>query len=174
MIKRLALLFGVGLLLLFLITETSMNVFAGTKKYSEDTSLTITGVGSGDDSTVVDTYSIFTSNHYGNRAIVVVDFDSVTEHGTGSTIDSFALRDSIFVVLKGEYAGQYFTIDSTEDSLFDANNLTVTLAAGNLDSLHKFGEQLYVIVRIADTVGLTTSSAAVFNFRIRVKYFYHD
>jgi hypothetical protein len=157
--KRIALLLFVGIL--------ATVSFAGTKKYQYNEAIVITGVGSGDDST--------TTNHYANRYWITIDFDSVTGDNSGHQPAGFALRDSIFAVVKSEYAGQWITLDSTEDTLKDATELTINFTSDIAeDSLYKYGEQVYLIVRIADTVGSTTDSSHTFNFTIRAKHFYQD
>ena len=168
MIKRIALLLFLGLL--------ATVSFAGKNYYTaSNKTLTITGHASNDDSTVVDSYPIFNTMHYGNRYWMTIDFDSVTQHGEGSTTDSFALRDSIFVVIFTEFEGQRIVLDSTEDSLKDATTLTLNFTgSGAGDSVQNYGEHLWVWIRIVDTVGLTTDSVANFNFEISAIHLFQD
>ncbi len=167
MIKRIALVLFLGLLATF--------AFAGKTVYEQTQSITITGAGSGDDSTAVDSFPIFNTMHYGNRYWLTVEFDSVIQHGAGSTTDSFGLRDSIFVVLFTEFGGQRIVLDSTEDSLKDDAELTLNFtASGAGDSIYNYGEHLWVWVRIVDTVGLTTDSVATFRFHISGIHLYQD
>ncbi len=162
MFKRVALILCLGLLASF--------SFAGKTIYEQTQSITITGVGSGDDSTATDSFSVFNTMHYGNRYWLTVKFDSVEKHEPSG----FGLRDTIIVVVKAEYAGQQITLDSTLDSLFDDNELTLDFTSGVGDSIYNFGEHLWVWVRIADTVGATTDSAHVFNFHISGLHLYQD
>lgn len=163
MIKRLILLLGLGLL--------ATIAFGDVKTYRPSSkTITITGVASGDDSTAVDSFAIFETRHYANRYWVTIDFDSVEKHEPSG----FGLRDSIFVVITTEFAGQRIVLDSTEDSLFDANTLTLNFTSGPGDSLYNFGEQIWLKVRIADTVGASTDSVHNFNFRIEGMHFYAD
>lgn len=162
MLKRIALVFVLGLLATF--------ILAGNSRYEQNKTITITGVSSGDDSTATDTYYVFNTMHYGNRYWLTVDFDSVTKHEPSG----FALRDTIIVVIKAEFAGQYITLDSTLDSLKDDAELTLNFTSGVGDSIYNFGEHLMVIVRIADTVGATTDSVHSFNFEISGLHLYQD
>jgi hypothetical protein len=166
LIKRLVLILFLGLL----VTVS----FAGTRKYQYKEAITIIGVASGDDSTATDTFAIFTTNHYANRYWITIDFDSVVPPETGHYPSGFGLRDTIIAVIKAEYAGQYITLDSTLDSLKVAAELTLDFTSDAGDSLYKYGEQVYLIIRIADTVGATTDSAHTFNFTIRAKHSYQD
>ena len=106
---------------------------------------------------------------------MTIDFDSVTQHGSGSTTDSFALRDSIFVVLFTEFAGQRIVLDSTEDTLKDNTTLTLNFTASGIgDSIYNYGEHLWLWIKISDTVGLTTDSVATFRFRVSGIHLYQD
>ena len=164
MIKRVVLMLLIGATL----------ALGGVYKNEQSRSLTITGVSSGDDSTAVDTIALFNTRYYANRYWVTIEFDSVLQHGAGSTTDSFGLRDSIFVVLKAHYAGQYITLDSTEDSLKDNTTLRLDFTSDIGESLYKYGSEIFLIVRIADTVGLTEDSVATFKYRINGFHAYQD
>ncbi len=165
MLKRIVLMLLIGATL----------AFGGAGRYGQSQSITITGVASGNDSTAKDSFPIFNTMHYGNRYWMTIEFDSVTQHGEGSNVDSFGLTDSVFVVIRTEYAGQIITLDSTEATLVDASTLTLNFTgSGAGDSIQAYGEHLWVWVRIADTVGLTTDSVATFNFRISGIHLYQD
>ena len=165
MIKRVVLMLLIGAIF-------AMTSFAGKDYYTaSNKTLTITGVGSGDDSTVVDSYPIFNTMHYGNRYWITVKFDSVEKHEPSG----FGLRDSIFVVIFTEFEGQRIVLDSTEDTLKDDTELTLNFTgSGAGDSIQSYGEHLWVWVRIADTVGATTDSVHNFNFEISAIHLYTD
>ena len=165
MIKRVVLMLLIGATL----------AFGGAGRYERSLSLTITGASSGNDSTVTDSFAVFNTMHYGNRYWMTIDFDSVTQHGAGSTTDSFGLRDSIFVVLFTEFAGQRIVLDSTEDSLKDNTKLTLNFTgSGAGDSIQGYGEHLWLWVKISDTVGLTTDSVATFRFEVSGIHLFQD
>ncbi len=149
--------------------------FGGAGRYERIHTLTITGSSGGNDSTVTDSFYVFNTMHYGNRYWMTIDFDSVTQHGAGSTTDSFGLRDSIFVVLFTEFAGQRIVLDSTEDTLKDDGTLTLDFtASGAGDSIYNYGEHLWLWIKISDTVGLTTDSVATFRFQVSGIHLYQD
>ena len=162
--KRLVFMLIMGLLVAALLAQ------AKTRSKSFRYSQTITGVGSGDDSTSVDSHFLFSTQHYANRYWITVEFDSVTKHEPSG----FGLRDSIFVAIYTEYEGQRILLDSTEDSLFDATTLTLDFTSGLGDTLHLFGERMYIRIRIADTVGATTDSVHTFNYIINWFHAYQD
>ena len=150
-------------------------VFGGSIRYGRKHTITITGSSGGNDSTAVDSFAIFNTMHYGNRYWMTIDFDSVIQHGAGSTTDSFALRDSIFVVLFTEFAGQRIVLDSIEDTLKDNTTLTLNFTgSGAGDSIQSYGEHLWLWIRIVDTVGLTTDSVATFRFEVSGIHLYQD
>ena len=163
MIKRVVLMLLIGATL----------AFGGAGRYEQSHTLTITGSSGGDDSTVVDSFAVFNTMHYGNRYWMTIDFDSVTQHGAGS--ENFALRDSVFVVLFTDFAGQRIVLDSAEDSLFDDTELTLNFTGnGAGDSIQAYGEHLWLWIRIVDTVGLTTDSVATFRFEVSGIHLYQD
>ncbi len=164
MIKRIALLLFLGLL--------ATVSFAGKNYYTaSNKTLTITGHASNDDSTVVDSYPIFNTMHYGNRYWLTVKFDSIEKHEPSG----FGLRDSIFVVVFTEFEGQRVVLDSTEDSLKDDTELTLNFTgSGAGDSIQNYGEHLWVWVRIVDTVGATADSVHNFNFEISAIHLFQD
>ncbi len=164
MFKRVALILCLGLLAT--VSFAGKNYYAASNK-----TMTITGHATNDDSTATDSFAIFNTMHYGNRYWLTVKFDSIEKHEPSG----FGLRDSIFVVVFTEFEGQRIVLDSTEDSLFDDNTLTLNFTgSGAGDSIYNYGEHLWVWVRIVDTVGATTDTAHSFNFEISGIHLYQD
>ncbi len=150
--------------LALLLATLAVFVMAGSEKYEEKFSLTITGVASGDDSTVIDTIWLpFNAKHRFNRVIGRVYWDSVQKHEPATSF----LECSVMTVFKTVYGGLHTTLDSTKSAMVDAGTQTHTIIEGGLrDSL--YGEKFYVILRVADTVGVTTDTTTTIQGRIEL------
>lgn len=143
-------------------------------RISEKFSLSITGTAGGNDSTIVDSFYLSDLNHWKNGVILSVYVDSQKFHNVAAGGD-FGMVDSISVIVKSQFEDQWFTIDSLKKVML--GSATCTLATLNYmqaatDSV--YAEKLWLIIRIADTVGVTTDSVAIFKGRYEVLHKYQD
>lgn len=134
-------------------------------------SITGTGVASGNDSVFQDTLQVANLMHFRNRYQFVLQVDSLPPiEGVGG--GDFGDIDSITTILKSEFRGIWTTLDSVKGTMANSR-FTSSLIIGPLnDTL--VGENLMLIIRIADTVGLVTDSSATFRGRWHLLHAWQD
>lgn len=157
MIKRVVLMLLIGATIALSGTVRISTVFTGT----------LTGGASSQDSIYTDTHFIVSGLHYGNRLMGTIILDSIITHEPSG----FGLEDSVTMVLKSFYGDQWVTIDSVEKVMDDTETCTLFVVDGR-DSL--YGDMVVLVIRIADTVGITTDTVVTFRVTTNLLHAFQD
>lgn len=150
--------------MIFLLALAAM-VYAGSSQRHHNIKGTLTGAASGNDSVFNDTIHLFSLPYYYNKLYGRIILDSIKDHNPSG----FGLVDTVDLILKTHYAGRWQTIDSVRKVLAVATNCTLDVT-DTTEGLR--GDDVYLIVRIADTVGVTTDSVVNITGQSKIKHDY--
>lgn len=147
----------------------SLWAWGGFNNFNLHTSFTHTGVTGDSDSIVVETIPLLNTQHYGNRIIGHVIFDSITKHEPAA----YGNQDTVIMKLISQLGSQIYTLDSSLVVLTAAQTGTLFVSEGR-DTL--YGENVYLVISVNDTLeaGPTTDTTYTFPIRIHLGHGFQD